>query len=134
MGNIRQELDTNDMGVTRQIPVLDAMGMQILDANGDVRMTDAMRDAMRTATLDEALSEYSQNLSNGLALSRTILRNRLDTEIATIRDDVAFRATYGLSFAWRSPFGPVQFDLARVITKEDHDRDRFFRFSVGTQF
>ena len=42
-----------------------------------------------------------------------------------IQDEMAFRATYGLSVAWRSPFGPVRFDFARPIVKEDYDETRF---------
>ena len=51
-----------------------------------------------------------------------------------IEDEMAFRATYGLSFAWRSPLGPVRFDFARPIVKEDYDETRFFRFTIGTSF
>ena len=61
-----------------------------------------------------------------------------DTDIVStssqIADDMAFRATYGLSVAWRSPFGPVRFDFARPIVKEDYDETRFFRFTIGTSF
>ena len=51
-----------------------------------------------------------------------------------IEDDLAFRATTGLSFAWRSPFGPVRFDFAEPLAKEDYDQTRFFRFTIGTSF
>lgn len=51
-----------------------------------------------------------------------------------IQDEFAFRATYGLSIAWRSPFGPVRFDWARALEKQDYDETRFFRFSIGTRF
>ena len=51
-----------------------------------------------------------------------------------IEDEMAFRATYGLSFSWRSPFGPVRFDFARPIAKEDYDETRFFRFTIGSSF
>ena len=51
-----------------------------------------------------------------------------------IEDDFAFRMTAGLSVSWKSPIGPIQFDFARVIQKEDYDDDRFFRFSAGTRF
>lgn len=51
-----------------------------------------------------------------------------------IRDDFSFRATYGLSISWRSPFGPIRMDFARPIKTEDYDEDKFFRFSVGTSF
>ena len=51
-----------------------------------------------------------------------------------IEDDLAFRATTGLSFAWRSPFGPVRFDFAEPLAKEDYDQTRFFRFTIGSSF
>ena len=51
-----------------------------------------------------------------------------------IRDDFALRATTGLSISWKSPFGPVRFDFARTLEKEDYDDERSFRFSVGTRF
>ncbi len=51
-----------------------------------------------------------------------------------LEDDMAFRATTGLSFAWRSPFGPVRFDFAEPLAKEDYDETRFFRFTIGTSF
>ena len=60
-----------------------------------------------------------------------------DTDIRAsddVADRFAFRATYGLSISWRSPFGPVRFDWARPIVQEDYDEPRFFRFSVGTVF
>ena len=56
------------------------------------------------------------------------------TSSSQIEDEMAFRATYGLSFAWRSPLGPVRFDFARPIVKEDYDETRFFRFTIGTSF
>ncbi len=57
-----------------------------------------------------------------------------DVRAASVEDDFAFRATYGLSFSWKSPFGPVRFDLARPISKEDYDSAQFFRFTAGTRF
>ena len=51
-----------------------------------------------------------------------------------IEGDMALRATTGLSFAWRSPFGPVRFDFAEPLVKEDYDETRFFRFTIGTSF
>ena len=57
-----------------------------------------------------------------------------DVQSDTVVDDMAFRATYGLSVAWRSPFGPVRFDFARPIVKEEYDETRFFRFTIGTSF
>ena len=51
-----------------------------------------------------------------------------------IQDDFAFRATYGLSVSWKSPFGPVRFDFADAIKEEFYDETRSFRFTIGTNF
>ncbi|MGC6511357.1 MAG: outer membrane protein assembly factor BamA [Parvibaculales bacterium] len=57
-----------------------------------------------------------------------------DVQAASVKDDFSLRATYGLSFSWKSPFGPVRFDLARPIVKEPYDSAQFFRFTAGTRF
>jgi outer membrane protein insertion porin family len=49
-------------------------------------------------------------------------------------DELAPRASAGLSVFWDSPFGPVRFDFAHAFVKEDYDRARFFRFSTRTGF
>ena len=55
-------------------------------------------------------------------------------DLAPVQDDLSFRATAGVSISWDSPFGPVRFDFAEVIRKEDYDRTEGFRFSAGTNF
>jgi outer membrane protein insertion porin family len=49
-------------------------------------------------------------------------------------DDMSLRASAGLSIFWDSPFGPVRFDFAEAILREDYDRREFFRFSTRTGF
>ncbi|EAP91055.1 MAG: outer membrane protein assembly factor BamA [Oceanicaulis sp.] len=56
-----------------------------------------------------------------------------DTAIYTV-DDLALRASAGMSIFWDSPFGPVRFDLAHAFIKEDYDQGAFFRFSTRTGF
>ncbi|MHC3126258.1 membrane protein [Brevundimonas sp. GN22] len=51
-----------------------------------------------------------------------------------IVDDMALRAAAGLSIHWRSPMGPIRFDLSKVLAKEDYDKTETFRFSTSTQF
>lgn len=53
---------------------------------------------------------------------------------SVIVDDFRPRATYGISFSWKSPFGPVRFDLARPIIEVSSDNSQFFRFTAGTSF
>ena len=49
-----------------------------------------------------------------------------------IKDNMAFRASAGLSVAWKSPFGPVQIDFGLPFVKESYDRTQIIRFSAGT--
>lgn len=51
-----------------------------------------------------------------------------------IADNLALRAAAGVSIHWRSPMGPIRFDLSRVLSKEDYDKTETFRFSTSTQF
>jgi outer membrane protein insertion porin family len=51
-----------------------------------------------------------------------------------IRDDLAFRASAGISVFWKSPMGPIRFDFSRVLAKEDYDKEETFRFSTSTRF
>jgi outer membrane protein insertion porin family len=54
--------------------------------------------------------------------------------IKPIQDDLSLRVTAGVSVSWDSPFGPVRFDFAKVLRKEEYDRTEGFRFSAGTTF
>lgn len=51
-----------------------------------------------------------------------------------VQDDFSLRVSAGLSINWRSPFGPVQIDLAEAFIAEDYDEKQTFRFSAGGQF
>ncbi len=51
-----------------------------------------------------------------------------------IVDDLALRASAGLSIHWKSPMGPVRFDLSKVLASELYDEVETFRFSTSTQF
>jgi outer membrane protein insertion porin family len=53
---------------------------------------------------------------------------------ANIVDDLSLRAAAGVSIHWRSPMGPIRFDLSKVLSSEDYDRTESFRFSTSTQF
>jgi len=58
----------------------------------------------------------------------------VDDEGSEIFDVGSPRSSAGFGFAWRSPFGPVQVDLAYPIVAEDVDQTEVFRFSFGTRF
>jgi outer membrane protein insertion porin family len=51
-----------------------------------------------------------------------------------VEDKFALRASAGLTIYWNSPFGPVQFDFAQLLAREDYDRTKSFRFSTRTRF
>jgi len=44
------------------------------------------------------------------------------------------RSSIGMGFIWDSPLGPLRFDFAYALTKQEFDRTQFFRFSGGTKF
>ncbi|MDB5456425.1 MAG: outer membrane protein assembly factor BamA [Caulobacter sp.] len=51
-----------------------------------------------------------------------------------IRDNLALRASAGLSIDWKSPMGPIRFDFSHILAREDYDRTETFRFSTSTRF
>ena len=53
---------------------------------------------------------------------------------ANIVDDMSLRASAGISIHWKSPMGPIRFDISKVLAKEDYDETESFRFSTSTQF
>ncbi len=48
------------------------------------------------------------------------------------KDNMAFRATAGISLKWRSPFGPIQVDVALPYVKAPYDRPQILHFSSAT--
>lgn len=53
---------------------------------------------------------------------------------SNIVDELSLRASAGVSIHWRSPMGPIRFDLSHVLGKEEYDKTETFRFSTSTQF
>jgi outer membrane protein insertion porin family len=51
-----------------------------------------------------------------------------------IHDDLALRATAGVTVYWKSPMGPLRFDLSQVIKRQPYDRTETFQFSTTTRF
>ncbi|WP_438263850.1 outer membrane protein assembly factor BamA [Asticcacaulis machinosus] len=56
------------------------------------------------------------------------------TANANIVDDMSLRAAAGVTIRWKSPMGPIQFDISQVLSREDYDKTETFRFSQSTQF
>ena len=55
-------------------------------------------------------------------------------KLTNIVDDLSLRATFGVSVKWKSPMGPVQFDLGQVLLREKYDKVETFQFKQITQF
>ena len=60
--------------------------------------------------------------------------NDLSTCFKPVEDDFSLRASAGISINWRSPFGPVQIDIAEAFLAEEYDEKQTFRFSAGGAF
>lgn len=71
---------------------------------------------------------------NGNLVSSTNTTTDIARTLLPVQDDFALRVTAGVSVSWDSPFGPVRFDFAEVLRKEEYDRTEGFRFSAGTSF
>jgi outer membrane protein insertion porin family len=68
------------------------------------------------------------------------------TNVACVRDKNVIRSSVGASLLWQSPLGPIRFDYAFALSKDDGqldpttgrkfggDRLQAFRFSGGTRF
>src|SRR5580704_9394879 len=54
--------------------------------------------------------------------------------LTTVRDDLGLRASVGVSVFWKSPLGPLRFDIAEPVAKEPYDVVQVFRFSTNTRF
>jgi outer membrane protein insertion porin family len=51
-----------------------------------------------------------------------------------LADNLALRASAGVSVGWKSPFGPIQVDLGMPFLKAPYDRPEIIHFSAGTGF
>jgi|KBSMisStandDraft_5_1062788.scaffolds.fasta_scaffold23039_3 outer membrane protein insertion porin family len=52
--------------------------------------------------------------------------------VPCIEDDLALRASAGIAIGWKSPFGPLEVDLAVPYIKQSYDKSQIIRFSAGT--
>ncbi len=60
-------------------------------------------------------------------LDDKVKRNPDGTLDTNIRDNMAFRASAGISVKWKSPMGPLEFDFSKVLKKAPYDRTETFR-------
>lgn len=55
-------------------------------------------------------------------------------QVITPSDSKTIRSSVGVGLIWDSPFGPLRFDYAIALSKDQNDRTQAFRFSGGTTF
>lgn len=68
----------------------------------------------------------------------------IEPECVNVRDNAKIRSSIGASILWNSPLGPIRFDYAYALTKDDgvnngagrvgKDQLQAFRFSGGSRF
>lgn len=46
----------------------------------------------------------------------------------------AFRHVVGISFLWKTGFGPLQFNFSKALKKESYDKEQNFELTISTQF
>jgi outer membrane protein insertion porin family len=60
--------------------------------------------------------------------------NAIGLQAPLVQDSGSIRASAGIGFSWKSPFGPIRIDLAEPYIKQPGDQRELFRFGFGTQF
>ncbi len=64
----------------------------------------------------------------------TLYGNDVANSAGAVGTDMSWRASVGAGIVWVSPFGPLRFDYAVPVVKEDFDKVQNFRFSMANQF
>ncbi len=59
---------------------------------------------------------------------------KASTSDCSVLDKMGLRASVGAGIIWQSPFGPLRFEAAYPLLKQDFDEKEIFRFSIGTRF
>ena len=53
---------------------------------------------------------------------------------SSIFQDFALRASAGIGFSWKSPFGPIRIDIAEPFLKQSYDKGHILNFDFGGHF
>ena len=86
------------------------------------------RRRLRRCRLAVRRQRSAQELLDGMQRSGDRRSNVCLDDSSTIRSSV------GASIMWNSPVGPLRMDFARSLTKENYDKEQFFRFGASTKF
>ena len=52
----------------------------------------------------------------------------------TVDDSFHLRSSLGLSVFWTTPIGPLRFNFAKALVKEDYDKEQVFDLTISTKF
>jgi outer membrane protein insertion porin family len=51
-----------------------------------------------------------------------------------VDDGMNLRSSVGLSVFWNTPIGPLRFNFAKALVKEDYDKEQSFDLTISTKF
>lgn len=71
---------------------------------------------------------------NGIVFWDGGLVTDIDDPYGVVEDDKKYRQSVGAGLFWRSPLGPLRFELGMPIVKGANDETEIFSFSFGTRF
>ena len=54
--------------------------------------------------------------------------------IDTVDDGFHLRSSVGFSVFWDTPIGPLRFNFAKALAKQDYDKEQFFDLTISTKF
>nr|WP_312782435.1 outer membrane protein assembly factor BamA [Brevundimonas sp.] len=128
-GNTFRGFETAGMGA-RDLTTTDALGGNFY-AIGTVELTVPNYLPEEYGIKTSLFADFG---TLGMLDDRYLVDSATGLPNANIVDDLALRAAAGVSIHWRSPMGPIRFDLSKVLSKEDYDKTETFRFSTSTQF
>ena len=55
-------------------------------------------------------------------------------ETYEVDDSMNIRASIGASLFWTTPIGPLRFNFAKALKKEDYDEEQSFDLTISTRF
>ncbi|RQP04939.1 MAG: outer membrane protein assembly factor BamA [Paracoccus sp. BP8] len=62
------------------------------------------------------------------------LDNRIGANGVEVDDGMKIRAAIGASVFWTTPIGPLRFNFAKALKKEDYDEEQAFDLTISTRF
>ncbi len=103
------------------------------------------KDAANNALGGNFLANASVGLILPYPLSRDNLRTSIFGDLGNVyaynipdtlqgTDSGPLRYSAGVSFEWRSPFGPLAFSIAKPLNEEPGDDSQYFQFTLSTGF